>query len=287
MAEVFLSRLLKGLTMILVCFSLVGCGHLFYWPEAGLRGTPDQLDMSYRDVFLENNKEQVLHGWWLDARLEGDQQPRGVIYFLHGNAENISTHFAALSWITRHEWHLFILDYRGFGLSEGSPSIAGVHHDAYIGLQWALAESQALSLPLVVVGQSVGGATALTLVALAEEGNQVSGLVIDSAFSGYRRIAREKLSESWITWPFQYLLSWTITDRYSPERHLQDLPEIPLLFLHSCGDPIIPCSHSQRLYHVAQEPKDYWQDEQAGHIRMLMQRNWRQKLLEWLEKTVE
>ncbi|WP_177203552.1 alpha/beta hydrolase [Marinospirillum celere] len=213
----------------------------------------------------------------------GDQQAQGIIYFLHGNAKNISSHFPTLSWMTEKGWHLFILDYRGYGKSEGSPSISGVHQDAHVGLKKALTEAESKDLPLVVVGQSIGGATALTLVALAEEGEQISGLVIDSAFSGYRRIAREKLAKSWITWPFQYPLSWTITDRYSPERHIQDLPEVPLLFLHSCGDPIIPCSHGQRLYHLAKEPKDYWQDEQAGHIRMLMQRNWRQGLLEWLD----
>lgn len=274
--------LLKALALLALVIQLSGCGHLFYWPEKGLRGTPDQLGMPYKDVYLINKQEQKLHGWWLEARLEQQQTEQGVIYFLHGNAENISTHFAALSWITRHGWHLFALDYRGFGLSEGTPSISGVHHDAYIGLQWALQEAEQRNLPLVVVGQSIGGATALSVLALAEEGDQVQALVVDSAFSGYRRIAREKLSESWLLWAFQYPLSWTITDRYSPERHVKDLPEIPILFLHSCGDLIIPCSHSQRLYELASEPKDFWQGEREGHISMLMQRNWRQALLEWL-----
>jgi fermentation-respiration switch protein FrsA (DUF1100 family) len=92
------------------------------------------------------------------------------------------------------------------------------------------------------------------------------------------------MAESWLLWAFQYPFSRMVTDRYSPEKHLDNLPEIPILILHSCGDPIIPCSHGQRLYQQADEPKDYWQDEEAGHIRMLAQRNWRKKLLEYLDR---
>lgn len=279
--------LLKGLLVFSLLFGLSGCGRFFYWPEQGLRGTPDQLELAYSDVFLVNNQEQQLHGWWLDARQDEGEPERGVIYFLHGNAENISTHFAALNWMTRQGWHLFILDYRGYGLSEGQPSIPGVHQDAHLGLQWAVQQAQDRALPLVVVGQSVGGATALTLMTLAEEASSVDALVVDSAFSGYRRIAREKLGESWLFWAFQYPLSWTITDRYSPEQHLQNGLKMPLLLLHSCGDPIIPCSHSQRLYDLASQPKTLMLDEQAGHIQMLNQRNWRRALLEWLDEALD
>jgi fermentation-respiration switch protein FrsA (DUF1100 family) len=276
--------LLKKLLLLGLLFNLSACGHLFYWPEKGLRGTPDQLGMPYRDVFLTTDQGLRLHGWWLEARLEPGQSEKGVIYLLHGNAENISTHFLGMSWITRQGWHLFILDYRGYGLSQGQPDIGGVHHDAHKGLQWSLKEAKSRGLPLVVMGQSVGGSTALALMALAEEADQAQALVVDSAFSSYRRIAREKMSESWLLWAFQYPFSWMVTDRYSPEKHLDNLPEIPILILHSCGDPIIPCSHGQRLYQQADEPKDYWQDEEAGHIRMLAQRNWRKKLLEYLDR---
>ncbi|NLW05232.1 MAG: alpha/beta hydrolase, partial [Pseudomonadaceae bacterium] len=200
-------------------------------------------------------------------------------------AENISTHFMGMTWVTNHGWEVFILDYRGYGLSEGNPSIGGVHHDAYIGLKWALARAEEQQIPLVVLGQSIGGATAITLVANAskEEQQQISGLVIDSAFSGYRRIAREKLNESWLTWAFQYPLSFTITDRYSPEKHLNKLPEgLPLLVLHSCADEVIPCSHSQRIYKQAAEPKTYLEAQEGRHIAMLSQLKWRKELMVWL-----
>lgn len=278
--------LLRACLLLAITGLLQGCGSLFYWPEKGLRGTPDQLGIEYQPVNLTTDNNLKLHGWHFPSRAKQTSQPKGLIYYLHGNAENISTHFMGMTWITKHGWEVFILDYRGYGISEGNPSISGVHHDAYMGLKWAMARAAEQKMPLIVLGQSIGGATAVTLVANASaaEQQQVSGLIIDSAFSGYRRIAREKLSGSWLTWLFQYPLSWTFTDRYSPEKNLAKLPEnLPLLILHSCADEVIPCSHSQRLYKQAKEPKTYWQAEEGRHIEMLSQLKWRRKLVVWLE----
>lgn len=278
--------LLKMVLVLLVTGLLQGCGSLFYWPEAGLRGTPDQLGIDYQPVDLITDNGLSLHAWWFPSRVAEEAKPQGLIYYLHGNAENISTHFMGMTWITNHGWEVFILDYRGYGISEGKPSIAGVHHDAYMGLKWAIAKAKEQQIPLVVLGQSIGGATAVTLVAnaTAEEQQQISGLVVDSAFSGYRRIAREKLNASWITWAFQYPLSWTITDSYSPEKHLAKLPEnLPLLIIHSCADDVIPCSHSQRIYNQAAEPKTYLEAQEGRHIAMLSQLKWRKELMAWLE----
>lgn len=277
MAKVFLRSL-----ALLMLIQLSGCGGLFYWPESGLRGTPDQIGMAYEDVYITNRDGLRLHGWLFPAA--GNEPATGMIYFLHGNAENISTHFSAMSWLTRHGWEVFILDYRGFGLSEGRPGIAGVHQDAYAGLKWSLERAQQQHLPLVLVGQSIGATTAATMVSVAPEANQLAGVVLDSPFSGYRRIAREKLSESWVTWAFQYPLSWTISDRHSPERYVGQRPPVPMLVLHSCGDAVVPCSHGQRLYRLAAEPKDYLGDAEAAHIRMLAQLNWRNELLQWLQQ---
>ena len=274
------------ITLLSLVFALLGaCGSLFYQPEPGLRGTPDKLGMSYADVRLQAADGTQLHGWWLPARLADGEQARGVIYFLHGNAENISTHFWAMSWITRQGWDLFILDYRGYGLSQGMPDIASVHLDAQAGLDWAYRQAHSRQLPLVVMGQSLGGATAATLVAQNGEG-RVNALILDSAFSGYRRIAREKLAEPWLTTLLRYPLAWTIPDEYSPEHYLAKRPPIPLLVMHGCADNIVPCSHGKRLHQLAGEPAWLWLDPDKRHLEMLTSAHWRRQLLDWLNTQV-
>lgn len=269
---------------LLLTANLSGCGNLFYWPEPGLRGTPDQLGINYQDVHLQTDRGLRLHGWLLPAT---KQPSKGLIYFLHGNAENISTHFAAMNWITAQGWDLFILDYRGYGLSEGKPDIKGVQHDAYIGLQWALDYAHQQQIPLVLFGQSIGATTAATLASRASEAKQLAAVILDSPFADYRRIAREKAAEHWLTWPLQYPFSWTFSNSYSPRLSIEHLPQIPLLIMHSCADVVISCRHSQELFALAAEPKTYWQDDKAAHISMLNQLNWRRKLLQWLETNIQ
>lgn len=274
----------KLLVGLLLSSLLAGCGSLFYWPEPGLRGTPDQLGIAYQDIYLHTDNGIRLHGWLLPAN---DQPARGLIYFLHGNAENISTHFAAMNWVTSHGWDLFILDYRGYGLSEGKPGLKGVQHDALTGLRWALEHAQDQQIPVVLFGQSIGASTAATLASRAPQAAQLSGLILDSPFADYRRIAREKAAGHWLTWPLQHPLSWTFSNSYSPRHSIRQLPAMPLLILHSCADPVIDCQHSKDLYALAAEPKEYWQDEQAAHISMLNQLNWRRRLLQWLEQYID
>lgn len=274
--------LIRHALLGLLLAASAGCGHLFYLPEPGLRGTPAQIGVPYEDVRLRSADGTRLHGWLLPAR---SPTRRGLIYFLHGNAENISTHYVAMSWLNHHGWDLFLIDYRGFGLSEGSPHIRGAHRDARAGLDWAVARARQENLPLVVYGQSLGGATAATLVAHSRPG-EVQALVLDSAFSGYRRIAREKLGDLWLTSPLRYPLAWTVRDDFSPERHLAQRPPMPLLILHGCADLTVPCSHGERLYRTAAPPVWLWLDPQRRHGEMLYTRQWREQLVNWLERQV-
>ena len=277
--------LIRPILLALLIGLLSGCGHLFYYPEPGLRGTPDQLGMPYTDVHLRAADGVHLHGWWLPARLNDGERSKGVIYFLHGNAENISTHLGAMSWITLSGWDLFILDYRGYGLSQGTPDIPGVYLDAQAGLEWATQQAQSRQLPLVVLGQSLGGAVAATLIAQSPP-EQISALILDSAFSSYRRIAREILAQPWLTTLFRYPLAWTIRDDYSPERYLAQRPSMPLLVMHGCADPVVPCSHGERLHRIAGEPAWLWLSPNARHQEMLASQHWRAQLLVWLEAQV-
>ena len=66
-----------------------------------------------------------LHGWFLPAQIPS----RGTILFLHGNAENVSTHIGSVAWLPAEGFNVFLIDYRGYGLSEGVPTLDGLHRD--------------------------------------------------------------------------------------------------------------------------------------------------------------
>ena len=56
-------------------------------------------------------------------------------------------------------------------------------------------------------------------------------LVVDSSFSSFQSIGRQKLSLSWLTWPFQFLPYLLLSDRYAP-KDLSPISPIPVLVIH-------------------------------------------------------
>jgi hypothetical protein len=114
----------------------------------------------------------------------------------------------------------------------------------------------------------------------------IRALVVESAFSGYRRITREKLGDFWLTWPFQYPLSWTVSDEYNPSEAVARISPIPLLVIHGDRDPIVPVHHGQRLFELAREPKQLWIVPGGGHIQAFQWQSYRDRFVAWLTEVL-
>ena len=229
---------------------------MFFYPDQTTYITPDRLNLEYEDVFLETPDGETLHGWWLPAQSE----PKGTVYFLHGNAQNISSHIMNVAWLPERRYNVFLIDYRGYGQSTGTPDIEGALHDAEAGLRWLAAKPGVSSEPLFLLGQSLGGALGTALASEWVKRNEqpaLDAVILDGTFSGFRAIAREKLGSFWLTWPFQIPLSWTITDDYEGSEYIADISPVPVMIIHSVRDGIIPFHHGKRLFEAAEEPKEF------------------------------
>jgi fermentation-respiration switch protein FrsA (DUF1100 family) len=247
----------------LLSLGLLGCSNAFFFPYHGHVQTPEQLGLKYEDVYFSAGDGTRLHGWFLPA----PGRALGTILFLHGNAENVSTHIMSVRWLPERGFNVFLLDYRGYGASEGKPTLAGVQDDVESALKMLIARPGVDPGRIVVFGQSLGGAIAVHRVAHTAYRGNIRALVVESAFSGYRRITREKLGDFWLTWPLQYPLSWTVSDEYSPSEAVTRISPIPLLVIHGDRDPIVPSHHGQRLFELAREPKQLWIVPGGGHIQ--------------------
>lgn len=276
---------LRRLRMLALCLPLSllgGCGHLFFFPGKAHFITPDQIGLQYEDVYLTTPDNETLHGWLLPA--QGDE-PRGTVYFLHGNGENISTHFGNVMWLPAHGYQVFLLDYRGYGRSTGTPDIEPALLDVETGFHWLRQYPQTRHTPLFILGQSLGGALAITFAAhVPDLSQQVRGVVIDSAFASYRDIAREKLGQFWLTWPLQYPLSWLVPARHDPVDHIAALAPTPLLILHSAQDQVVPLHHGQRLFETAAPPKMFLATH-TMHNGAFNDRSNREQVLRFFELT--
>jgi fermentation-respiration switch protein FrsA (DUF1100 family) len=278
-----IQRVSSILLLLILIFS-EGCTHVFF-SQRQKEHAQNFLVKFYlpEDVFFKTPDGLILHGWFLKAHGGAE----GTILALHGNAENLSTHVNMTLWLVDEGFNVFIFDYRGYGKSQGSPNIEGVHVDAEAALETLLTLPGVDKDRIIVLGQSIGGAIAVYTVANSPFKKQVKALVLDSAFSSYRLIAREKLSDFFLTWPFQYPLSLMFNDDYSPIKWIKQVAPVPVLIIHGEQDPVVPQHHGRLLYDAATEPKEFWQTAPRGHIRSFADAKIREKLVRYLLTKME
>lgn len=255
-----------------------GCSSLFFYPQRGLINNPYLHGIDYQDISFKTPDGVMLHGWFLKSK----EKSNGTVLFLHGNAENISTHVNNVLWLVENGFDVLIFDYRGYGNSEGRPTLKGVHIDAGSALDTLFNLPYTNKKRVIVFGQSLGGAIAVYTVANSLYKNSVDAIIIDSAFSSYRLIAKEKLSGLIITWPFQYLTSFLISDYYSPVRWISKVNPVPVLLMHGDRDNVVPFHHSKIIYKEALAPKDIWILGSKGHIEAVRDKEVRDRLMNYL-----
>ena len=265
--------------VVAFAFSLAGCTPVFFQPSNALIHTPGQFGLEYQPVEMRAADGIELFAWFLPAR----GTPRATVLYLHGNGENISTQFANVAWLPAQGFNVLALDYRGYGGSQGTPSLAGVQLDIDAAMQTLLERPDVDPQRIIVFGQSLGAALAVHYVAHSSFRKSVRAVVLDSPFSDYRLIAREKLAGFFLTWPFQWLPRMTVDNDFSPVASIEALSPIPVLFIHGEQDLIVPPHHSQRLYERAREPKQLWVVPETGHIQAVRSREMRQRLAQFLE----
>jgi len=216
------------LILALFLAALSGCDSYFFYPQRIHVANPYLERVLHEDVFFKTPDGVRLHGWFFHPNTE----PRGTVLFFHGNAENISTHAGAVLWLAREGYQVFLFDYRGYGKSEGKPDMEGIHVDALAAIDEIFRMERVDKDRVAVFGQSLGGSVAVYAVANSPHRDRIRALVIDSAFSGYRRIAREKIAGVVLLWPLQYPLSLLVTDRYSASRWIGRVRPVSVLLLH-------------------------------------------------------
>jgi len=272
-------RISQSLVLIILLFA-PGCTYLFFDPGKEMIINHEVQKREPRDVYFKSPDGLTLHGWYFRAKEE-----KGTILVCHGNVENMSTHVTLDLWLIDAGYNLFIFDYRGYGSSEGTPDVKGVHLDAEAALETLLFTlPRAKQDDIIVFGKSLGGAVAVYTVVNSPFKNRVKALVLDSSFSSYRLIAREKIAESIIWWPFQYPLSFLVNDDYSPEKFIGKVSPIPVVIIHGDNDPKVPGHHGRILYNAALPPKQEWELNMPGHVLAQADPATRGRLLDFFEK---
>jgi fermentation-respiration switch protein FrsA (DUF1100 family) len=273
---------IRPLGLLLLTVLLSGCTNLFFQPHSFLIDTPDRHGIEYRIENFQAADGTALNAWFLPARNKDGKKAKATVLFLHGNAENISTHFRNVAWLPAEGFNVLALDYRGYGASDGKPSLAGMQLDIDAAMRDLLAHKDVAPDKIIIFGQSLGGSLAIYYAAHSAYRANIRAVVIDSAFFDYRQIVKEKLAGFFLTWPFQWLPWLTVDNDYSPANAVASISPLPLLLIHGDQDVVVPTHNSQQLFERAKEPKELWIVPGAGHTQSLNNEAVRKKLVEFL-----
>jgi pimeloyl-ACP methyl ester carboxylesterase len=136
--------------------------------------------MNYEDVWITCKDKVKIHAWFVKANA-APKMCRTLIFF-HGNAGNIGARNPNIELLVKRlNTNVLIIDYRGYGKSEGAPSEDGLKLDADATLEYALNCEDINSERIFLFGRSLGGAVAIQL-AMAKS-NSLKGLVVENTFT--------------------------------------------------------------------------------------------------------
>jgi fermentation-respiration switch protein FrsA (DUF1100 family) len=232
--------------------------HMIFYPTRDVEPTPDKLGLRYEDVWLTTADGVRINGWFLPASGVGRVTSRGAeqtpaevsgpttltIFFLHGNAGNISHRFEKFEVFRDLGADVFIIDYRGYGRSEGTPNEQGTYLDAQAAYEYLTGRARPPGAPrsIVVYGESLGAAVAVDLASKVP----VRGVVIEEAFTSVGDVGQKM---------FPFLpVRWLVRNKYDTLNKIGHI-NAPLLILHSRDDEFFSMRHAERLLAAAREPK--------------------------------
>ncbi len=218
---------------------------MLFRPVTGAEIQPERLGIEGEDVFLQTEDGVRIHGFWLPV-----ENAQKALLFLHGNGGNASFSLPRASQFLRFGVSVLVLDYRGYGLSEGVPTEVGVYQDAQAGLEYLVEVRGFPEDRILVLGQSLGGAVA---VDLAQE-KSLGGVILESTFDSLAGVVHSRV-------PFVDRL---LSGRFDSDRKIL-LLESPILFLHGDRDGTVPLESGKRLFALAPEPKEFVTIEGARH----------------------
>ncbi|MGZ8256531.1 MAG: alpha/beta hydrolase [Gallionella sp.] len=268
------------LTLCCLC-CLSACTQVFFQPHHHLVNTPTQFGIAFQNETFHAQDGTELNAWFMPAL----GAPHGTILFLHGNAENISTHFRNVAWLPAAGYNVLALDYRGYGASDGVSTLAGVQQDIDAAMRHLLTHPNVDAQRVAIMGQSLGGALAIFYSAHSAYREQIRAVISDSAFSDYRIVAREAMAKFWLTWSLQWLPWVAIDNDYAPLAAVAEISPIPLLLIHGTSDSVVNASHAHALYAAAKNPKQLLLTD-TEHIQALSRPLVRQQLLEFLQRSL-
>jgi uncharacterized protein len=194
---------------------------------------------------------------------------RPVILYFHGNAGGLDLRVERFRAMAKAGMGLLAIEYRGYASSTGSPTERGLKLDGEAAYAAAIASGVAPER-IVPLGESLGSGVAVALAAR----HQIGALVLDSPYSSIVDVAA---AAYWFA-PVRALLR----DPFRNDLLIGSVTA-PTLIVHGTKDAVVPIRFGEKLFGLANSPKDFWRVDGAAHLAMGERLA---ETLDWIARTV-
>jgi len=207
--------------------------------------TPALFNLPFENLFIKSRDGTQLH-MFLIKQVSSDNSHSRVptILFLHGNAGNIGHRLVNVRGLYQNiGCNIALVEYRGYGRSDGSPSEEGICMDAQAALDYLHSRADLDTNKIVVFGRSLGGAVAIDLASRSINKERISAVLLENTFTSIPDIAR-------ILFPFKIikiLPVWFYKNQFKSGKKICRVTQ-PVLFLSGLMDKLIPPTMMNNLY---------------------------------------
>ena len=250
MAGKRLRRMFFTLVAILIALAVLVRlyqARLAFFPTRGEDRTPATYGISFTPETVTASDGERLRVWHMHAA-----DARAQIVYFHGNGGNLSGWSDVLASLVHHGFDVIAFDYRGYGVSSGTPSEAGLYRDVDAVVGFVHERIRQHELPLIYWGRSLG----TTFAAYASATKRADGVILESGFPSMRSVLGSN--------PVLWALSWLSSYRF-PTAQWMAQSQVPVLVLHGNRDSVIPYELGRALYDRIGGPKEFVTIEGGDH----------------------
>lgn len=206
-----------------------------------------QFPGEFEELFLNVDNADQINALYFKTPMSR----KGVILYLHGNTANLERWGTYAPDFTQRAYDVLMIDYRGYGKSDGKPSEKHLYADAKAAYQWLSARFPPEEI--VLHGRSLGTGVATHLA------TQVPArrLLLETPYNNIRAVVQARAVVFWLAFPFQ--------QAFSSDQRISKIT-CPIDIIHGTKDKIVPYRCAQKLVPLLHPTKDRFHTiKGAGH----------------------
>ncbi|MCW8093160.1 alpha/beta hydrolase [Alteromonas sp. ASW11-130] len=189
------------------------------------------------------------------------QNSKATILVFQGSGSTVANWYKVIRPLIQDGYQIFMMEYRGFGSSEGDATHNSIAIDANAALNYLASRKEVKTKPLLVMGQSYGGQLAIYVT--YKNQHLVDGLITEGTFTSFSEEAA-----SFVPWPISSLINLIVSNEYNSLELISAI-KTNKLFIHSAEDKVVPFEMAKKLYNKAVGRKNLWVIE-GKHVAGLL-----------------